>query len=44
MPAADLHGAYTRDGSGSRTAELVGALQQDSAEFADLWRGHPVLG
>jgi transcriptional regulator with XRE-family HTH domain len=41
---ADLHGAYARDGSDSRTADLVAALQEASPEFAALWREHPVLG
>ncbi|GIJ79285.1 Helix-turn-helix domain-containing protein [Micromonospora phaseoli] len=42
--AADLHRAYTRDGRGSRAAEIVEALLASSAEFAELWREHPVTG
>ncbi|MFG2944803.1 helix-turn-helix transcriptional regulator [Streptomyces adustus] len=41
---ADLHGAYTRDGGDSRTAELVDALNRESPEFAGIWRERPVLG
>ncbi|MGP4085981.1 helix-turn-helix transcriptional regulator [Streptomyces sp. KR55] len=41
---ADLYGAYVRDGSDSRTADLVDALQAASPDFAALWREHPVLG
>ncbi|MFG2742256.1 helix-turn-helix transcriptional regulator [Streptomyces chartreusis] len=41
---ADLRGAYARDGSDSPTAGLVDALRSASAEFAALWRTHPVLG
>ncbi|MFC8828877.1 helix-turn-helix transcriptional regulator [Streptomyces sp. NPDC057137] len=42
--AADLHGAYTRDGKDSPVAELVEALLTASPEFASLWRERPVLG
>lgn len=42
--AADLHGAYTRDGKDSPVAELVEALLADSPEFAALWAERPVLG
>ncbi|MER5688404.1 helix-turn-helix transcriptional regulator [Streptomyces sp. NPDC002205] len=44
LMVADLHGAYTRDGGDSRTAELVDALHEESPEFAGLWRERPVLG
>ncbi|MFD9287565.1 helix-turn-helix transcriptional regulator [Streptomyces sp. NPDC060030] len=44
LMVADLHATYTRDGGGSRAAELVVALNRESAEFADLWRERPVLG
>ncbi|MEU7750572.1 helix-turn-helix transcriptional regulator [Micromonospora sp. NPDC049171] len=39
---ASLHAAYTRDGRGSRAAALVADLLARSAEFAQLWREHPV--
>ncbi|RIV36044.1 helix-turn-helix transcriptional regulator [Micromonospora radicis] len=42
--ASDLHRAYTRDGRGSRAAEIVDALLAASPEFARLWREHPVTG
>ncbi|MGK5740617.1 helix-turn-helix transcriptional regulator [Micromonospora sp. URMC 103] len=42
--AAHLHAAYTRDGAGSRAAELVDGLLAASPEFAALWREHPVAG
>ncbi|MDG4792987.1 helix-turn-helix transcriptional regulator [Micromonospora sp. WMMD1082] len=42
--ASDLHRAYTRDGRGSRAAEIVDALLAGSPEFAELWRQHPVAG
>ncbi|GIJ06793.1 helix-turn-helix transcriptional regulator [Micromonospora andamanensis] len=42
--AADLHRAYTRDGRDSRAGEIVHALLTQSAEFAELWREHPVAG
>ncbi|MEV0220949.1 helix-turn-helix transcriptional regulator [Streptomyces sp. NPDC050704] len=42
--AADLYGAYARDGSDSRTAQLVEELRAASPEFAALWSEHPVLG
>lgn len=41
---ADLHGAYTRDGTDSPVADLVEALLATSPEFASLWRERPVLG
>ncbi|MFJ8792464.1 helix-turn-helix transcriptional regulator [Streptomyces sp. NPDC102462] len=44
LMVADLHGAYTRDGSDSRAAELVDALNRESPEFAGIWRARPVLG
>ncbi|MFF2522955.1 helix-turn-helix transcriptional regulator [Streptomyces liangshanensis] len=37
-----LHATYARDGKGSRAAALVDALLPASAEFALLWREHPV--
>ncbi|MFG1914672.1 helix-turn-helix transcriptional regulator [Micromonospora sp. NPDC048898] len=39
---ASLHASYTRDGRGSRAAALVDDLLARSAEFAQLWREHPV--
>jgi transcriptional regulator with XRE-family HTH domain len=42
--AANLHGAYTRDGKGSRAAAMVDALLARSPEFAEIWREHPVPG
>jgi transcriptional regulator with XRE-family HTH domain len=42
--AANLHGAYTRDGKGSRAAAIVDALLERSPEFAEIWREHPVPG
>ncbi|MEW9528338.1 helix-turn-helix transcriptional regulator [Microbispora sp. NPDC049125] len=42
--AAHLHDAYTRDGKGSRAAEMVDALLAVSPEFEAIWREHPVLG
>lgn len=42
--AADLQRVYTRDGERSRAGEIVRALSARSAEFADLWREHPVAG
>jgi hypothetical protein len=42
--AANLHGAYTRDGRGSRAAAIVDALLARSPEFAEIWREHPVPG
>ena len=42
--AANLHGAYTRDGKGSRAAAIVDALLAASPEFAAIWREHPVAG
>ncbi|MFC4532296.1 helix-turn-helix transcriptional regulator [Sphaerisporangium dianthi] len=42
--AAALHGAYTRDGQGSRAAAIVEALLVTSPRFAAIWREHPVLG
>ncbi|MEH1165311.1 helix-turn-helix transcriptional regulator [Micromonospora sp. CPCC 205539] len=42
--AAHLHGAYTRDGRGSRAAEIVDDLLAASPEFARLWDEHPVPG
>lgn len=44
LMVANLHGAYTRDGRGSRAAEIVDALLPVSPEFAELWREHPVAG
>ncbi|MFJ3671135.1 helix-turn-helix transcriptional regulator [Streptomyces sp. NPDC090106] len=44
LMVADLHGARTRDGADSRAAELVDVLGRESAEFAAIWREHPVLG
>jgi transcriptional regulator with XRE-family HTH domain len=37
-----LRHAVTRDGADSPAAELVDALRQASAEFAELWRKHEV--
>lgn len=42
--AADLYSAHARDGSDSRTAELVRALRTASPEFETLWAEHLVLG
>ena len=42
--AAHLHGAYTRDGEGSRAAAIVEALLDASPAFAAIWREHPVMG
>jgi transcriptional regulator with XRE-family HTH domain len=42
--AADLHASYTRDGRDSRAGVIVEALLDASAEFAALWREHPVAG
>jgi len=39
---ADLHASYIRDGKDSRASALVGALLEESPEFAALWREHPV--
>ena len=39
---ADLRHAYTRDGRGSRAAEIVDALIAASAEFRAVWAGHEV--
>lgn len=36
--------AYTRDGAGSRAAQIVEDLLERSAEFADLWKRHDVSG
>lgn len=36
--------AYARDGAGSRSAAIVEELLGRSAEFADLWRHHEVIG
>ncbi|KIF77103.1 XRE family transcriptional regulator [Streptomyces sp. 150FB] len=44
LVAANLHGAYTRDGKGSRAATVVDALLAAGGEFAALWREHPVMG
>ncbi|WP_433274588.1 SDR family oxidoreductase [Pseudonocardia xinjiangensis] len=44
LVAGDLHGAFSRDGAGSRAAEIVDALLARSPEFADIWRTHPVPG
>lgn len=44
MLAADLYGAYVRDGTDSRAAGLADVLNAASPEFAALWREHPVLG
>ncbi|KND37309.1 helix-turn-helix transcriptional regulator [Streptomyces acidiscabies] len=44
LRVADLHGAWTRDGAGSRAAELVDVLNEESPEFAGIWRERPVLG
>jgi transcriptional regulator with XRE-family HTH domain len=41
---ANLHAAYTRDGRGSRAAEIAEALLAASHEFAELWNEHPVAG
>lgn len=41
---ADLHRSYTRDGGRSRAGAITDALLRSSAEFADLWRQHPVAG
>ncbi|MYV56877.1 helix-turn-helix transcriptional regulator [Streptomyces sp. SID3212] len=41
--ASHLHATYARDGKGSRAAAVVDALLPASAEFALLWREHPVL-
>ncbi|GAA0411341.1 DNA-binding protein [Acrocarpospora corrugata] len=42
--ASDLHRAYTRDGRGSRAADIVDALLAASPEFAEIWGEHPVTG
>jgi transcriptional regulator with XRE-family HTH domain len=42
--AGNLHTAFSRDGAGSRAAEIVDALLARSPEFADIWRTHPVPG
>ncbi|GAV38485.1 helix-turn-helix transcriptional regulator [Streptomyces acidiscabies] len=44
LRVADLHGAWTRDGAGSRAAELVDVLHEESPEFAGIWQERPVLG
>ena len=44
LMAADLRDAYTHDGADSPTARLVDALNQESPEFAALWRAHLVPG
>lgn len=44
LMVAGLHDACTRDGAGSRAAELVDALVEESPEFAGIWRSRPVLG
>ncbi|WP_433727582.1 helix-turn-helix transcriptional regulator [Actinoplanes sp. CA-051413] len=41
---ADLHESYVRDGAASRAGDLVDALLGQSAQFAELWRQHPVAG
>ncbi|MEU8002070.1 helix-turn-helix transcriptional regulator [Catellatospora sp. NPDC049111] len=41
---ADLHRVYTRDGARSRAGTVADALLRSSAEFAELWREHPVPG
>jgi transcriptional regulator with XRE-family HTH domain len=42
--AADLHDVHTREGPGSRAAQIVDALLAASPEFAGIWREHPVAG
>ena len=42
--AAHLHAAYTREGAGSRAAQIAEALLAVSPEFAELWQSHPVAG
>ncbi|GAB3831160.1 hypothetical protein ACFPIJ_30235 [Dactylosporangium cerinum] len=42
--AANLHDVATRDGRGSRAAQIADALLAASAEFAAIWREHPVAG
>jgi transcriptional regulator with XRE-family HTH domain len=42
--AADLHRAYTRDGTSSAAAAHVEPLLAASPEFAELWQKHPVPG
>ncbi|WP_329100647.1 helix-turn-helix transcriptional regulator [Micromonospora sp. NBC_01699] len=44
LMVANLHAAYTRDGTGSRAVAIVDALLPVSPEFAELWRAHPVAG
>jgi transcriptional regulator with XRE-family HTH domain len=44
LVAADLHGAFTRDGRDSRAATIVEALLARSPEFATIWSEHPVPG
>jgi transcriptional regulator with XRE-family HTH domain len=39
---ADARLAYARDGAGSPTAQIVEALLEGSAEFAELWSHHDV--
>lgn len=39
---ADLRAAYSRDGAGSRAAEIVGALLDVSPDFTELWNDHEV--
>ncbi|MFC7241754.1 helix-turn-helix transcriptional regulator [Catellatospora aurea] len=41
---ADLHRVYTRDGARSRAGTVADVLLRSSAEFAELWREHPVPG
>lgn len=42
--AANLHDLYTRDHTDPRLAAIVDALLAESAEFAALWREHPITG
>ena len=41
---AQLLAAHTRDPDNPRTTAIVEALMNSSAEFADIWRQHPVIG
>jgi transcriptional regulator with XRE-family HTH domain len=41
---AQLRAAHARDAADPRTSALVDTLLTSSAEFAALWREHPVLG
>jgi transcriptional regulator with XRE-family HTH domain len=40
--ASQLHSAYSREGPGSRAAEVVAALRSASGEFTALWNEHEI--